>query len=82
MPGCSTLSITLPGSGVWATISSGICSSSHGGIDFSFSRLLTFNTTAFRSSKEAWARGSTIFITQLLAVEKFSANFATSTEEI
>lgn len=47
------------------TISSGMFSSSHGGMLLSFSRELIFTTTFFKSSMVAEARGSIILMTQL-----------------
>lgn len=54
-----------PRPGLLMTISSGMCSSSQGGILLSFSRQLMFTTTFFKSSMVAEARGSIILMTQL-----------------
>lgn len=56
------------------TISSGICSSSHGEMILSSSRALILDTTFFRSSTIAEARGSIVLMTQLHDVCNFSAN--------
>lgn len=57
--------IDYPGFGMVLTISSGMCSSSKGGMLLSFSRQLIFMTTFFKSSMVAEARGSIILMTQL-----------------
>ena len=77
-----TTVLDYPGFGFILTISSGIWSSSHGGISLSFSRAFIFNTTFLRSSTTAEARGSIVLITQLQDVWSFSAYRDKSDAEI
>lgn len=74
--------ITYPGFGLLLIISSGIWSSSHGGIDPSFSREFIADTMFFKSSKTAEALGSTVLITQLHDVWSFSAYLDSSDADI
>lgn len=67
-----------PEFGFELTISSGICSSSQREMFLSSSRLLILNTTFFRSSTVAEARGSIVFMTQLRDVLNFSEYLDTS----
>lgn len=71
-----------PGFGFRLTISSGIWSSSHGRMFFSFSRAFIFDTTFLRSCTTAEARGSIVFMTQLHDVSSFSVYFDKSDAEI
>lgn len=71
-----------PGFGFVQTISSGIWSSSHGRMFFSFSRAFIFDTTFLRSSTTAEARGSIVLMIQLQDVRSFSAYFDISDAEI
>lgn len=71
-----------PGCGSVLTISSGMISSFQGGMFLSTSRELTLETTVLRSSTVTVALGSTVFITQLNDVRKFSEYFDTSEDDI
>ena len=64
------------------TISSGICSSSKGGMLLSFSRRLIFMTTFFKPSTVAEARGSIILMTQLHNDVNFAEYLDTSDADI
>lgn len=87
--GCSLHTILLlqnriyayPGFGSMLIISSGMVSSSHGEI-WPTSKELTLETTVLKSSTVAAARGSTVFITQLDDVRKFSEYLDTSDTDI
>lgn len=74
--------LRYPGFGFKVTISSGIWSSSHGRMFFSFSRAFIFDTTFLRSSTTAEARGSIVLMTQLHDVRSFSAYLDRSDAEI
>lgn len=74
--------MTYPGLGFTETISSGIFSSSQGGMLFSCSNVLIFKTTDLRSSTAAVARGSIVLITQLDDVPNLSEYLDTSDADI